>query len=331
MINITYKGNRINFKGESLAIKSKEENPFILTIDTEAMGSSPGDDSVNLWLNENYDYDFKVNWGDGNEDFIDNEDVNSLPTGWNPTRRLTHEYNEPGFYDIEITGTFGGLIMGLQAGAAKLIDIKQWGDPVWNDGWEAFDGCSNLNISATDSPNWENINSLEFAFNICSSLTNINNLLNNCVNLTNMDNTFENCSSIASISSNLFSNCISLETLIFTFGNCSSIESIPTGLFNNNSTIINISFCFMNCTSIESVPIDLITPQNNPNITNFNSTFRNLSSVSGLSPEVWKDWNGGDGPGYEGKGGLSKSGCFTDSSGFSDYSSIPSSWGGGGA
>ena len=385
MINLTYKGNKLQKDGLSISLKEPvEQNPFILTVDTTKQdydtADNPEDDMVYLHLNQSYNYAFTINWGDGTEEFIDNDDVENLPDSWD--KQLSHQYDEPGVYDIEITGIFGGLHMGFSDGVGKIIDVKQWGDPIWDDTEYAFAGCTNLEISATDLPNWQNIVSAHSIFNFCWSLDEIPNgifdkstnlvngrsmfvqttitsipnglfdtpifddltqvfyqcselvsipigLFDNCTNLVNALGMFDECESLESIPSGLFDNCLLIENFQNLFRNCFELVSIPTGLFDNNSEVINFSGVFSGCTSLGSVPIDLITPQNNPNVLNLPNAFRGLTSVSGNSPEVWKDWNDGDGPGYEGKGSLTKGNCFTGSTGFDDYDSIPSSWGGG--
>ena len=60
----------------------------------------------------------------------------------------------------------------------RLIDVKQWGSVAWASMENAFYGCSNLNISATDLPNLTGVTSMLRMFFYCSLLngpSNINN------------------------------------------------------------------------------------------------------------------------------------------------------------
>lgn len=69
----------------------------------------------------------------------------------------------------------------------KLIDVLQWGAVPWTSMASAFDGCSNLNITATDIPNLGSVNSMNSMFRFCSSLNgpaNINSW--NTSNVTDM-------------------------------------------------------------------------------------------------------------------------------------------------
>lgn len=46
----------------------------------------------------------------------------------------------------------------------KLIDVKQWGNVAWTSMTQAFEGCYNLNITASDTPNLTNVKSMEAMF-----------------------------------------------------------------------------------------------------------------------------------------------------------------------
>jgi surface protein len=52
----------------------------------------------------------------------------------------------------------------------RLLDIEQWGNVIWSSMQYAFNGCSNLNISATDVPNLTALNDMSFMFGGCKSL-----------------------------------------------------------------------------------------------------------------------------------------------------------------
>ncbi len=61
----------------------------------------------------------------------------------------------------------------------KWISIDQWGDIQWTDAKWAFYACKQLDILATDSPQWQNCTDLGGAFYSCNSLVDANNSLNN--------------------------------------------------------------------------------------------------------------------------------------------------------
>jgi surface protein len=55
--------------------------------------------------------------------------------------------------------------------APRLVDLEQWGTASWTSMADAFMGCSNLDISATDIPNLTVVTNLRRMFMFCESLT----------------------------------------------------------------------------------------------------------------------------------------------------------------
>jgi surface protein len=76
--------------------------------------------------------------------------------------------------------------------AAELKQITQWGNISWISFANAYQGCINLTITATDIPNTAAVIDMRFAFADCSSLTTVPNMnFWNTSNVTNMTSTFE--------------------------------------------------------------------------------------------------------------------------------------------
>jgi surface protein len=72
---------------------------------------------------------------------------------------------------------FQRIIVGNGADRNRLLDVEQWGTTAWTSMQNAFFGCSNLNISATDIPILTSVTRMDQMFQGCSSLngpTNIN-------------------------------------------------------------------------------------------------------------------------------------------------------------
>jgi hypothetical protein len=224
------------------------ERPFITTWDT-TKGSwgdpdDPTDASVYLYLNNGeywdspaYNYAFTVKWGDGTEEFISGLDDPRIEPANYGAVMLRHEYNEPGIYDIEISGIFGGLYMSWEDYTGKLIDIKQWGDIIWDDAEVAFAGCTNLHDwSATDTPNLSQISNAQYMFSNCEILQNPNmsgwntsslviaeGLFDSCPSLENPNLSGWDFSSVTTIDS-FFSRCYSLTNPDLSDWDLSSLE-----------------------------------------------------------------------------------------------------------
>ncbi|RZJ79245.1 MAG: BspA family leucine-rich repeat surface protein, partial [Chryseobacterium sp.] len=80
--------------------------------------------------------------------------------------------------------------------AKKLISVSQWGDVNWHpDLSSMFRSCTNLNIDATDIPDFHNVTNMSSMFAECSNLKTIGSINNwNVQNVTNMSYMFFNCS-----------------------------------------------------------------------------------------------------------------------------------------
>ena len=78
---------------------SSDPSSFISVWNTTLTSSgSSGTNQVKLPLESGGNYDFTVNWGDGNSDTI---------TSWDQTE-VTHNYSSAGVYEVNITGIIVG-------------------------------------------------------------------------------------------------------------------------------------------------------------------------------------------------------------------------------
>ncbi|MBN1215869.1 MAG: DUF285 domain-containing protein [Candidatus Lokiarchaeota archaeon] len=123
---------------------------------------------VKLPLESGGDYNFIVNWGDGNKNTI---------TSWDQPE-ITHTYASEGIYTITIDGILNGWRFNNQGDKLKIHEIKQWGDIRLGNSGSYFYGCSNLNLITSDNLNLTGTNSLYQAFRGCKSIGNIGNINN---------------------------------------------------------------------------------------------------------------------------------------------------------
>ena len=103
-------------------------------------------------------YDFEVEWGDGQADHI---------TSYNQPE-VTHKFASPGTYLLSITGVIEGFCC-KQTDASKKIDRGY--SPVGRapiGGY--FEGCSNMAMSAHDSPDLSGTDNLSSMFRGASAL-----------------------------------------------------------------------------------------------------------------------------------------------------------------
>jgi surface protein len=162
---------------------------FITQWKTDNFGMTE-DNQIRLPTIETGNYNFTVDWGDGNSDDI---------TEWDAAE-VTHTYASAGTYTVEITGTFEGIGWCVDNTAVtscdeqKLLLISQWGDLRLGNEGGYFTGCSNLTISATDSIVLTGVTNFHAFFTGCTSLDTVPNSGSwDVSNVTNMCGVFENC------------------------------------------------------------------------------------------------------------------------------------------
>jgi surface protein len=118
---------------------------FISTWKTNNTGGVSNSDQITLPLESSGDYNFTVDWGDGNSSTI-------TKAAWDIDNTIaTHTYSSAGVYTVSITGTIEGFRFNNGGDKTKIVDIKQWGVLRVGNGKEYFYGCSNLNSTAVDT------------------------------------------------------------------------------------------------------------------------------------------------------------------------------------
>lgn len=135
---------------------SNTECSFITTWNTDNPGASNGNQvTIPTFPGEVYNY--SVDWGDGNTDI-------------NVTGDITHTYSTPGTYQVSISGDFPRIYFNDDGDKSKLLFVNQWGNQAWSSMDNAFWGCQNMDVVATDIPNLTNITSVRLMFKDCASL-----------------------------------------------------------------------------------------------------------------------------------------------------------------
>lgn len=108
----------------------------------------------------------------------------------NQSESVSHYYSDPGVYTVSISGDFNRLYFNNIYGSDKIRSIVQWGNTTWSSMESAFEGCYNLAITATDSPDLSEVTDMSHMFYECS----INQSLNDwdVSNVTDMSFMFSN-------------------------------------------------------------------------------------------------------------------------------------------
>ena len=194
-------------------------NDFVIEVDTTQAGSAS--DTIILPLLSGGTYSGTIDWGDSS--------TSSLSYA-----NRQHTYAAGGTYTITISGdTFEGFRFAGGGDRRKILDISNWGNS-FHLAQYAFQGCSNLDISATDAPNITT-NSFNRVFRDCSSLTTPDFSSWDVSSVTDMQGAFRNCTSFnGDVSTWDVSNVTQ-----FGRNNAGNVDGMFVGCSSFNSDITN--------------------------------------------------------------------------------------------
>lgn len=124
------------------------QEPFIMTWEV-----SEGDLDITIPVNNNYTYNYTIDFGDGT-------------IIYNASSSLTHTYTSAGIYNVEITGVFPAILMydSEYENRVKFKSIEQWGNISWLTMYRAFMRCYNLVINAVDAPDLSLVTDMSYMF-----------------------------------------------------------------------------------------------------------------------------------------------------------------------
>ena len=272
-------------KNDVVDLSQTAPNQFVFTIDTEntSSGSSLNTQFM-MPLVSGGSYNATVNWGDGSSDTI---------TSYNQ-QEVTHTYSSAGQYEISIEGTLQGWQFNNAGDRLKMLDVKQWGVLDLSTD-RAFNGCSNLDSSATDAPT-VSTTSLERMFGDC---TNFNGAIGNwdTSNITDMSYCFVNAStfnqpinswdlsSVTDIQQMFFEatsfdqdlnswDTSNVDNMFSVFYNCSQFNG---DIYSWDTTNVeNMSFMFYNCDLFDQS----LAAWNIGNVSNFTNFMQNATGLS---------------------------------------------------
>lgn len=249
-------------------ISLKAQNAFITTWKTDNVGISdstsitvPVDSSIS------YNYNYDVDWD--NDGVFDELGI---------TGSVTHNFENVGIYTIRIKGDFPKIYFKEGGDKTKILDVLQWGDIEWKSMYGAFQGCENLNISATDAPDLSNVTSLRAVFFGCTSM-NANIEYWDVSNVSNFYFAFGNCSQFNQPLDNWdMSSATSLQRM---FIGCSSFNQLLNSW--DVSSVTSFGAMFSNCSIFNQ-------PLNNWDVSNGIHFGLMFSSASSFNQNIG-NWN----------------------------------------
>ncbi|MER3375333.1 MAG: BspA family leucine-rich repeat surface protein [Allomuricauda sp.] len=150
-----------------IAVEDKPMSPGFITKWTTTNPGMSDDHTIEIPTYPvelfDYGYDFNVDWGDGTVEE-------------NVSENAQHSYEIPGTYYVTITGAFPRIFFnepyyyGTDTDSQKIVLIAQWGNIQWKDFSGAFKGCMELDVVATDLPDFSNVGKADEMFRYCKKL-----------------------------------------------------------------------------------------------------------------------------------------------------------------
>ncbi|WP_298516759.1 BspA family leucine-rich repeat surface protein [uncultured Kordia sp.] len=166
--------NSNNWSFLDATLACPEEDKFIMVWKTTSNNESIRFQFTGATGNNN---SYTVDWGDGT---VDN-DVSG---------NRQHTYAQAGTYEVKLSGEFRFRYNNLSAATStrlKLYEIKQWGANQWTSTAQAFYGCENLKITATDVPDLSLVSNMEDMFRNCNALKDLGGKMGSW-DVSNVDN-----------------------------------------------------------------------------------------------------------------------------------------------
>jgi hypothetical protein len=148
--------------------------------------------------------------------------------------------------DVSIAPTnFQRIIINDGTDKARLMEIKQWGSTAWTSMENAFRGCSNMTLTATDVPNLVGVTSMWYMFANCSSFNQPLPEGFNPQNVTTMRSMFENCTIYNQALPNSF-NTAKVQVIDQMFAGCRDYnKAFPSSFVTTEVT--RMASVFNNC------------------------------------------------------------------------------------
>jgi surface protein len=218
-----------------LTLLLKDNIAFIIEVKTDNAGTS--NDNQFQFTGAQGDYDVVAKKNDivvATFNDLSDEETITLPSS--------------GVYDLEVSAKevnpFNIIKFDNSGDKSKVLDIKQWGEVAWSSFNDAFYGCNNMKVTATDVPNLSSVTYMSRMFQDASS-ANPDTSNWDVSNVTDMSYMFLNASSANPDTSNW--DVSSVTYMNFMFLGASSAN--PDTSNWDVSSVTDMSNMFRNATS----------------------------------------------------------------------------------
>jgi surface protein len=222
---------------------------FIITVNTANTGTSTPTQFTIPTTGTGYNYSiaradnglFSVSGGCGTA-----SNVTTVSGCGNSSTTIT--FPSSGTYQIKIRGTFPRIYFNNVGDKAKLTQINQWGAIAWTNMVNAFQGCNNLEVTASDAPNQTGVTNLTSMFNGATVVGSTLNSSWNTWNTSNVTTMTLMFSGASAFNQNIGSWNTSNVTLMGSMFSGASAFNQNIGSWNT-SKVTNTSYMFFNASA----------------------------------------------------------------------------------
>ena len=255
-INAGTGGEKNAMNGSTISLKAREDNQAYFLSNFNTDFTIFNSESVNfLEFNVNTDIiatsnTFNIVTGAGTFLYDVTTDEGYNATGLTGNHTITFPSGS-GIHKVSISGVFPAFDYEAEADSLKIIELSNFG--IYGQGSTiqelAFEGCTNLTITATDEGNFGNVTNFEQAFDGCEALTSFPFI--NTSKGEEFINTWRDCSVLTEFPLLDFSSATDLDSA---WQSCVLLKSFPAHAFDN-CTATNFTEAFRD-TALNTQSID---------------------------------------------------------------------------
>ena len=228
-INAGTGGEKNAMNGSTISLKAREDNQAYFLNNFDIDFTIFNNDSINFLEFIVTGTDFEITTGGGTFLYDVTTDDGYTATGLTgdhtiefPVVSLIHK--------VSISGVFPAFDFTGNTDKTKIVEISNFG--IYGIGStsqeNAFEGCTNLTITATDGGNFKNVTNLQQAFRSCEDLTNFPYI--DTGKVTNFIGTWRGCSLLTEFPLLDFSSGTNFDAA---WSYCSSLKHFPANAFDN--------------------------------------------------------------------------------------------------
>ncbi len=259
------------------AVFAATSDAFVITVKTDNTGDS-SDTQFIIRASMFMPYDYNV---DCNDD--------GIFEAINQTSSYTCNYETAGTYKIAITGIFPYPDF-RASDSKKLLEVNQWGTQQWSSMYATFYGCSNVAITASDTPDLSHVTTMGYMF---SDATVFNQNINdwNVSNVRKMHGMFTGASSFNQPLGNWDVSAVTDMNHMFTMAssfnqnigdwNVSSVTNMSAMFYGD--TAFNQDISSWNVSSVKDMDNMFSSPYGSSGAFNQNIGGWDVSSVTDMS------------------------------------------------